>query len=123
MNINEYLFPNRLTRRDFIKWSGAAAAGLTVSGVSQAAETKSPTRIGSGPNTYELVEDWGQLPAGMKYGFGCGVVVHSRSRRLRSTGQTPRNLEHRLRRPCRLYTRASEGHCPLHLLEQRRPRG
>ena len=80
MIANEYLFPHRLTRRDFIKWTGAAAASLAMPGVTQAAETKSPTRIGSGAHTYELVEDWGQLPAGMKYGLGCGVVVDSHDR-------------------------------------------
>ncbi len=80
MNTNEYLFPNRLTRRDFLKWTGAAAAGLAVPGESQAAESKSPTRIGGGGDTYELVEEWGQLPAGMKYGFGCGIVVDSKDR-------------------------------------------
>lgn len=80
MNTNEYLFPHRLTRRDFIKWTGAAATGLAVPGVSHADDSKSPARIGSGAYTYELVEDWGQLPAGMKYGFGCGVVVDSQDR-------------------------------------------
>ena len=35
---------------------------------------------GTGYHTYEAVEGWGQLPAGMKYGFGCGVIVDSKDR-------------------------------------------
>ena len=81
MNTNEYLFPLRLTRRDFIKRAGAVAAGLAATAVpAPAAETKSPACIGSGAYTYELVEDWGQLPAGMRFGLGCGVVVDSKDR-------------------------------------------
>src|SRR5437762_2501795 len=81
MNTNECLFPLRLTRRDFIKRAGAVAAGLAATAVpAPAAETKSPACIGSGAYTYELVEDWGQLPAGMRFGLGCGVVVDSKDR-------------------------------------------
>jgi len=82
MKTGEYLFPNRLTRRDFIKLSGAAAAGLCLPGLGRADESKpaAPVRVGSGDSTYELVESWGQLPAGMKYGFGCGVIVDSKDR-------------------------------------------
>src|ERR1043166_9213181 len=80
MQSREYLFPNRLTRRDFLKLSGAAAAGLSVPALGQDSERKPPVRIGSGANTYEVVEGWGDLPAGMKYGFGCGVVVDSKDR-------------------------------------------
>src|ERR1043166_3742233 len=80
MQTNDYLFPNRLTRRDFLKLGSAAAAGLAlpISGIAD--EKKEPVRLGSGAHTYELVEGWGQLPAGMKYGFGCGVVVDSQDR-------------------------------------------
>jgi len=80
MQNNEYLFPHRQTRRDFIKCTGALTAGLALPNLGATAEKKSPVRIGSGSHTYELVEDWGQLPAGMKYGFGCGVVVDSKDR-------------------------------------------
>src|SRR6266478_600645 len=80
MQTNEYLFPHRLTRRDFMKCAGVAVAGFAAPGLGHAAETKSPARIGSGAQTYELVEEWGRLPVGMKYGFGCGVVVDSRDR-------------------------------------------
>jgi len=80
MQTNQYLFPDRLTRRDFLGCAAAAAAGLAAPNFGNAAESASRTRIGSGANTYELVEEWGQLPAGMKYGFGCGVVVDSKDR-------------------------------------------
>src|ERR1041385_2553662 len=80
MQTSEYLFPHRLTRRDFLKCTIAAAAGLSVPALTHAAETKSPTCIGSGAHTYEFVQEWGRLPEGMKYGFGCGVVVDSKDR-------------------------------------------
>src|SRR6266478_7311931 len=80
MYSSEYLFPHRLTRRDFLKLSGIAAAGLTLPALSQGSDTRLLARIGSGANTYEAVEGWGELPAGMKYGFGCSVVVDSKDR-------------------------------------------
>src|ERR1041385_1591796 len=76
----DYLFPHRLTRRDFFKLGAAAAAGLALPTSGLADEKKEPVRLGAGAHTYELVEGWGQLPAGMKYGFGCGVVVDSQDR-------------------------------------------
>lgn len=80
MQTNEYLFFNRVNRRDFLKLTGTAAAGLAVPGLVHAKESNVAVRIGSGTHTYEVVENWGQLPAGMKYGFGCGVVVDSKDR-------------------------------------------
>ncbi len=80
MQTSEYLFPHRLNRRDFLKMGGAAAAGLALSGARAAEKSEAPVRIGSGENTYEVVEGWGQLPPGMKYGFGCGIVVDSKDR-------------------------------------------
>jgi peptidylamidoglycolate lyase len=78
---SEFLFPHRLTRRDFLKRSGAAAAGLAASAIPiKAADKKDPVRIGNGYHTYEWVDDWGKLPAGMNYGFGCGVIVDSKDR-------------------------------------------
>lgn len=80
--MSQYLFPNRLARRDFIKMGALAAAGLVVS--SGRAATKpakpAPVRIGSGHWTYTLDENWGRLPEGMSYGYGCGIVVDSRDR-------------------------------------------
>src|SRR5215472_3863878 len=81
MSSYEYLFPNRLTRRDFVKLAASAAAGLAAPEFSRAeVPPTAPVRFGSGEHTYELVQDWGQLPAGMKYGFGCGVIVDSQDR-------------------------------------------
>jgi peptidylamidoglycolate lyase len=79
MKANEYLFPKRLTRRDFMKMAGAASAALALPGLSRA-DDAAPVRIGSGYHTYELVKDWGQLPAGMKYGYGCGIIVDGKDR-------------------------------------------
>ena len=59
--------------------TGSAAAGLAVTGAA-AADSGTPVRLGSGANTYEAVEGWGQLPAGMSYGYGCGIVVDSKDR-------------------------------------------
>jgi peptidylamidoglycolate lyase len=78
MNSNEYLFPNRLTRRDFVKMAGAASVALGLPGLGRAEEPAKPVRFGSGHHTYELVEGWGTLPEGMTYGYGCGVVVDSK---------------------------------------------
>jgi hypothetical protein len=82
--MSEYIFPRRMTRREFLAVGGAAAASLAA-GCSHLSESsqasgKTPVRIGSGYHTYELVEDWGKLPPGMKYGFGCGVIVDSHDR-------------------------------------------
>ena len=79
--MSEYLFPNRQTRRDFIKIGALAAASLSVStALADTKEKKAPVRIGSGRWTYTLDEDWGKLPEGMTYGLGCGVVVDSKDR-------------------------------------------
>lgn len=84
MHTNEYLFPVRQTRRDFLKLAGTATAGLAASlslpGCKTAEPAKPGVRIGSGYHTYELVEGWGALPAGMSYGFGCGIVVDGQDR-------------------------------------------
>lgn len=69
---DRYLFPHR---REFLK---AAAAGLAVAASLPAAEKA--TKIGSGPWTYTLDESWGTLPAGMKYGLGCAVVLDGQDR-------------------------------------------
>jgi len=80
--MSQYLFPNRLARRDFIKMGALAAAGLIASSGQAATkpEKKEPVRIGSGHWTYTLDENWGRLPEGMSYGFGCGIAVDSKDR-------------------------------------------
>jgi hypothetical protein len=80
MHTNEYIFPRRLTRRDFLKMTGVATASLTLPGLTHAADKKNQVCIGNGQHTYTLDQDWGKLPEGMKYGYGCGVVVDSGDR-------------------------------------------
>jgi peptidylamidoglycolate lyase len=80
MNTNELLFPRRVTRRDFLKMSGGAAASLALPPLAQAEGNSAPVRLGSGSHTYEWVESWGKLPAGMKFGFGCGIIVDGQDR-------------------------------------------
>ena len=87
MHTNDYLFPHRLTRRDFFKMTGAATTAVAAAGVAATAAAadkngagKAPVRIGSGQWTYEADLNWGKLPAGMKYGHGCGVVVDGQDR-------------------------------------------
>lgn len=82
MHTNEHVFPHRLTRRDFLTMTGVATAGFAVQGCAthSHASDKPSVRIGSGHHTYTLDEDWGKLPAGMKYGFGCGIIVDSKDR-------------------------------------------
>src|SRR5678815_2541617 len=80
MHANEYLFPQRQTRRHFLKTATVAAASVALPALSKEKDAKTPVRIGSGAHTYEAVEGWGQLPAGMNYGLGCGIVVDSKDR-------------------------------------------
>ncbi|MBS0208318.1 MAG: twin-arginine translocation signal domain-containing protein [Planctomycetes bacterium] len=78
---DKYLFPRRLTRRDFLQTSAAAGAAWSLSNLAHAADgTAEPVKIGEGKWTYTLDPTWGQLPAGMKYGLGCAVVVDSQDR-------------------------------------------
>src|SRR4051812_38754688 len=78
---NEYLFPQRLTRRDFL---GAAAAGAAAAAAATwpgaARADEAPVVLGSGRHRYTLDPAWGQLPQGMRYGFGCALVVDSQDR-------------------------------------------
>ena len=76
---SEYLFPHRLTRRDFLKMGAASAAALAAPRLLRG-EEKAPIKFGEGKWSYTLDENWGQLPEGMNYGFGCGIVVDSKDR-------------------------------------------
>jgi peptidylamidoglycolate lyase len=84
MHTNDYVFPIRQTRRDFLKAAGGAGAAVAASvllpGCATGEPEKSGVRIGSGYHTYEVVDGWGALPDGMKYGLGCGVVVDGQDR-------------------------------------------
>lgn len=79
---NDYLFPNRLTRRDFLKTAGAATAVAALPGLANAADEKKSTavKIGSGAFTFTLDPNWGKLAEGMRYGLGCALVVDSKDR-------------------------------------------
>jgi peptidylamidoglycolate lyase len=80
MHTKDFLFPDRLTRRDFVKMAGTVALSMALPDSGATENNKSPVRLGNGSNTYEWVEEWGKLPAGMKFGFGCGIVVDSKDR-------------------------------------------
>lgn len=75
---SDYLFPRRLTRRDFLKASAACTGALALPSLARAASTA--VKIGEGKWTYTLDESWGQLPSGMNFGLGCGIVVDSKDR-------------------------------------------
>ncbi|MCX7701046.1 MAG: hypothetical protein N2039_09225 [Gemmataceae bacterium] len=74
---DRYLFPCRQTRRDFLRTAGLALAAplLTCADDSPAKVT-----VGEGAFRYELDPNWGRLPAGMSYGYGCAVVVDGQDR-------------------------------------------
>ena len=74
---SEYLFPHRLTRRDFLKMGAASAAALAAPSLARA---EAPVKFGTGKWTYTLDEKWGVLPDGMSYGLGCGIVVDGKDR-------------------------------------------
>lgn len=76
---DRYLFPRRLTRRDFLAATGAtlATASLLSAADSDAAP---PVVLGEGAWRFTLDPAWGALPAGMTYGFGCAVVVDGQDR-------------------------------------------
>jgi hypothetical protein len=67
------------TRRTFLQQVGTAAIALgspTILHATDKAGSKRPV-IGSGEHTYEVFHDWGELPAGMKYGNTHGVCEDS----------------------------------------------
>jgi hypothetical protein len=81
MSYDRLLFPHKLSRRELLQTSAVAATAAVVgSHPSRAAAANKPVTIGEGPWTYTLDENWGKLPAGMSYGFGCAVVVDSQDR-------------------------------------------
>ena len=62
------------SRRSFLQAAGALAPAIL--GTMSKAETKLPV-LGDGAHTYEAIHDWGELPAGIKYGNTHGVVEDS----------------------------------------------
>jgi hypothetical protein len=74
----QYLFPHRQTRRDFLALTAGGLAALACPTVGQSAEAE-PT-LGDGSARFRADSSWGRLPQGMAYGFGCAVVVDSQDR-------------------------------------------
>ena len=70
----------RLSRRDFLQAAGAGlAAGPVILHATDKAGTKRPV-VGTGEYTYEVEHDWGELPAGLRYGNTHGVAQDSEGR-------------------------------------------
>ena len=68
---------NHLNRRQFLQRSGAAATWLVAAPFVLASDksgNKLPV-IGEGEHQYEVIHDWGELPAGHAYGNTHGVAV------------------------------------------------
>jgi hypothetical protein len=63
------------SRRRFLQ---AAAVAPLILHADDKAGTKPPV-LGSGDHTYEAIHDWGELPAGIKYGNTHGVVEDSQA--------------------------------------------
>ena len=61
------------SRRKFI---GTCALGPAILGATDKTGNKAPI-VGDGRHTYEAIHDWGELPAGIKYGNTHGVVEDS----------------------------------------------
>lgn len=79
MNTTNGHHNNAISRRKFLAQTGIVVAGAA--GVVRAEEPKkSPLTIGSGHWTYTLVEGWGAPPEGMKFEWGCAIVVDSQDR-------------------------------------------
>jgi hypothetical protein len=76
----EKIFPRRLNRRDFMKLTGFAAVAAAVPTFARAEDAGKKITFGSGYHTYELDQNWGALPDGKNYGWGCGIVVDSKDR-------------------------------------------
>jgi len=66
-----------VSRRSFMKTSAAIGAAIAGAPAILRAEDKAGTKppvMGTGDHTYELVEGWGQLPAGKRFGNTHAVV-------------------------------------------------
>jgi hypothetical protein len=67
----------RLNRRQFIKRTGLAAAAFSTAPYVIAQDKTGARRpvVGAGDHQYEVIHDWGELPAGHVYGNTHGVAV------------------------------------------------
>src|SRR3954452_1236170 len=77
--------PPETSRRTFVKAAAATipagfpAAFPAIVGAQDKAGTRRPI-VGEGEHRYEVTENWGELPAGLKYGNTHGVVEDSQGR-------------------------------------------
>lgn len=70
-----------VSRRRFLEQIGTGAVAAAVGPVVLVkGGTPKYVVLGNGAHTYELVESWGRLPAGVKYGYTHGVVMDSEQR-------------------------------------------
>jgi hypothetical protein len=67
-----------MTRRDLLKHAGAIGAPAIL-GAADKAGSKRPI-IGEGQHRFEVIHDWGELPAHIKYGNTHGVCEDSQGR-------------------------------------------
>lgn len=75
-----------ISRRKLLAGAGVAAAGLALAGKRAYAEEPAkaneaaapPLAVGSGKWRYEVVDGWGAPPDGMKYDYGCAIVVDAK---------------------------------------------
>ena len=81
--------PGHLDRRSFCAVAGVAALATITDPYAQAEEsapgearTQSGTQTGNGEWTYEVVPDWGQLPAGSMFGGTHGAIATDKAGRL-----------------------------------------
>src|ERR1700710_610191 len=82
------------SRRRFLK--AACAVAPAVLGAPDKSGSKAPV-IGVGTHRYEAIHDWGELPAGIKYGNTHGVVEDSRGHiyvhhTVHSTSESPDSM-------------------------------
>lgn len=69
----------KCNRRSFLTASAAAVSPLVLVRGGKAQANRARV-LGSGAHTYEVVEGWGKLPEGEKYGYTHGVVMDSEQR-------------------------------------------
>jgi peptidylamidoglycolate lyase len=81
---SEYLF----NRRTFLQAAAVSTAGAALGTKAFAKDPVPAVKFGEGKQSFVLDENWGKLPAGMNYGFGCAVVVDSKDR-IYVTSRTP----------------------------------
>lgn len=71
--------PIHSNRRQFLRSVAAAAVAPAIVGAADKAGSRRPV-VGSGEHTYEVFHDWGELPAGLRYGNTHGVCHDSQGR-------------------------------------------